>query len=365
MGFSVDANALSGLPTLLDRLGDDARHARSYLLAHSDLRAGEGAINLLFGGHRRAVAQVDTFFEKLAPVAANSAVRVRTAVDYYRRTDRKAAAAFDSSLPHKALPADVQAQVTAHRRDFNDAGDPTTELRSPPDYSHQYPYDPQWLDHFSLVGLARDAIWEITSLGTRLGVCDRPHDVFVECAQPFTGDWAGLRACADVFEHLGEALSLMSSNVQVGATSAREVWNGNAADGCTELLSSIQAALAYSRPPLNTLAKEYRDTAEQAHRLAHAMGAILSELVDLAAMALIEAAGFTATAGTGVGAVAFGAALAVDIAMILEKLVHARAIVLSVMHVVQAADAALSGFAIISPGSPLPDLPTTLPLLPF
>lgn len=58
---------------------------------------------------------------------------------------------------------------------------------------------------------------EETVLATELGVCDRPYDPYEAIVTPLTGDWAGVRGCADVFHNSGMALTEMGGRASARA----------------------------------------------------------------------------------------------------------------------------------------------------
>jgi hypothetical protein len=363
--FSVDPVALGGLPILLDRLGDDARASRAYLLNHTDLRNGEGFFNLILGGHRKAVDRTTRFLDLLAePIASGNAARVRAAMRYYTRTDAKAAAALDATLPGGGRFAQISVDPDGLPTGFSDRGEPTQTLNAPPDYSAHYPYHPKWTDLVSPTSYARAAVWLVTDLGTKLGLCDRPYDPFEEFVRPWVGDWGGLRACADVFENLAIACMRMSVNVNAGAHSAQAVWTGNAANGCRDILLALQDSIAGAHCQLSALGAEYRDAAQETYRLAEAVEGLLVEAVDLAIMAALEAATAAATVETIVGPVVMGGALAVTIWQIFVKLHDAVGVTKTAHDLAAIVDSALEGFNVIDPRRPMPALPAGMPDLP-
>src|SRR5215213_7283257 len=127
MSFTVDVAALAGLPPLLTRLDEDARAGRAYEDKNTQLGAGEGIFNLVLGGHRTAVAQVDAFFDALSAAAGQEAGRVQGAVAEYRRTDLAAAAKLDATMPAVAnvlwLPLEPSGSTG-----FKDRSEPQTYL---------------------------------------------------------------------------------------------------------------------------------------------------------------------------------------------------------------------------------------------
>jgi hypothetical protein len=355
MSFSVDVAALAGLPPLLNRLGEDARASRAYEDKNTQLGAGEGIFNLVLGGHRTAVAQVDAFFDTLGAVAKQEEGRVLEALDLYRRTDLASAAKVDSARPGIEGVPWMQPDPGGSRG-FSDRYEPQTNLTPPPDYSADYGFEMKWYSYLSPTSYVRNLIWEVTSLATSLGICDRPIDVFTEWLKPWLGDWAGFRACADVHEHLGDTTVAMGWNVRSGAVDSQFAWTGNAADASRRDLHTIDMAVQQAEPKLNELSTEYKSVAESTFKLADAVAGMLVVAIDLAVMALIELEAAVATSMTVAGAVAFGAAAAATVWKIIEiagkildciKLAEAGA---------KAFSAGMEGFCVIDPKGPLPAL---------
>ena len=68
----------------------------------------------------------------------------------------------------------------------------------------------------SPTAFGRQVIITATEVGAVLGICPR-WDPYEAVLKPLTGDWSGFRACADVFDHLAEAVGDMAGNLDVGA----------------------------------------------------------------------------------------------------------------------------------------------------
>jgi hypothetical protein len=355
MSFTVDVAALAGLPPLLTRLDEDSRAGRAYEDKNTQLGAGEGIFNLVLGGHRTAVARVDAFFDALSGAASQEAGRVRGALDGYRRTDLAAAAKLDATMPATEkvlwLPLDPGGSTG-----FKDRFEPQTHLTPPPDYSADYSFEMKWYSYLSPTSYVRSLIWEVTSLAARLGICDRPIDIFMEWLKPWLGDWAGFRACADVHERLGKSTIAMNANVRAGASDAQFAWTGNAADAAQHDLHTISSALFGAEPKLNELAAEYRSVAESTFKLADSVAGLLVVAIDLAVMALLELEAAVATSETVVGAVVFGGAAAATVWKIIDISGKILDCIKTAEYGAKAFSSGLEGFSVVDPKGPLPAL---------
>lgn len=355
MSFTVDVAALAGLPPLLDRLAEDARAGRAYEDKNTQLDAGEGIFNLVLGGHRTAVAQVDAFFDAVNTAAGQESGRVKGALDRYRSTDLAAAADLDAAMPTVSgvpwLPPGPEGGAN-----FGDRSEPQSCLAPPHDYSGDYDFEMKWYSYLSPTSYVRELIWEVTGLAVRLGIIDRQIDVFIEWLKPWLGDWAGFRACADVHEQLGKETVAMSANVRSGALDSQFAWTGNAADGCRRDLHKIATALTQAEPKLNELSAEYKNVAESTHELAESVAGLLVVAIDLAILALADLEAAIATSETIVGGVVFGAATAVSIMRLVETSGQILDSIKIAKYGARAFSSGLAGFSVIDPKGPLPEL---------
>jgi hypothetical protein len=352
MEFSVNVEALAGLPELLDRRARELRTGRDYLLDHTGPAFGEGLLNRIVGGHRRVVREVEEFLvDASGPYAERQAERVRAAIASYRRADAAAAARIDATLPSTPLPV-----RPPHRADpalgpgiFQDPVEPAAHYLPPPDYHTRFPYRPEITDLVSPSSVGRDAIWYLTSLAARFGLLDRGYDPFEDFVQPISGDWAGLYACGDVFANLGLALTESGTCVVAGSRPLDRVWTGNAADGCAEFLRSFGRSLGASVGPLASIAEEYRAAAQGAAELGQLVGLLLSELLDHAVFAVLNA----------VTDAAFTLPQLIDDLRVVAGLIERLTEVISALDgAMTGLQAALNEFGIIQGDHPMPELPT-------
>jgi uncharacterized protein YukE len=356
VGFSVDAVALAGLPKMLDRLSDDARAAHVYLSKHTNLHGAEGILNLLVGGHREVVAKVGKFFTTVeGPVAGRLSTEVQIAVNYYRRTDISAAAALDATLPAVQV-AGLPVIAGAGPVGFVDRVEPQASLVPPKDYSSAFGFERTFPPILSAGGTAREVIWKVTELATKLGICPRPYDPYLEYVRPFVGDWAGLRACAEVFEHLGATSQQMGTNVYGAAIGTKAAWQGNASDSCQNVLKRTEIALREADAPIGKLAEQYKEVAENTHKIAESVAGLLVEATDLAVVALAEAAAAAVTSPTVVGGVVFGAATAITLVECIKVLHQIAMLVKTAAELAILADRGMRGFNLIDPDVSLPEL---------
>ena len=315
MDFDVDVGALRGLPSVFERLGDDARAAVGYLDTNTELQYGPGLINKISGKHDRAVAEIRRFVEDVARFTAqHTGSSLHRALSFYQRTDEAAAAELDRAYRGGGqLDRSQYAgfyRMTDLPAPFGDRAEPRDCLRPVPDYrtDDAFQFEPQLWDMASPTSVTRDAVWGATWLAAKLGIVDRAYDPYESLIKPLAGDWTGVRGCADVFDNVATALTVMADNLRWAALSSDRHWQGRAANAFQAHVVDSASKLDVAAGPMRTLAAEYRRTAEAMFEMGKVLGSLLSDLVD-AAMIFIAAAGTAAaTSETVVGGVVFGAA---------------------------------------------------------
>lgn len=369
MSFSVDARALQGLPTQLDRLSDDANAGRGYVAANTNISYG-GILDQITGSHQKVVSQAEDFFDRVAhPVAHTSAEAVRAALKYYQHTDQGAAAKLDSSYPEVEAegPADgapgMSAQGWRSGATFSDVAEPQDRYKAPGDYSGEFPLEPRQLVTISMSGVARNTIVEATELAAKLGLGHR-WDPYEAILKPLTGDWAGLRACKDVFDNLAEACTDMSGNVTNGVLSVHAAWEGSAAESARNHLNKIADALQEAAEPMRKLGEAYEVAAEGAHALFGTLADILNDLIDAVVIFISEATAAAATSETVIGGIAFGAAAgyeAYEVYELIRGLIEAFSTANAVLEALQSG---MNGFGVVDGDIALPELPSDRPTLP-
>jgi hypothetical protein len=358
MGFSVDVAALAGLPRHMGRLGEDAAAARAYVDRYTQLSSGEGIINQLLGGHREATRKVRVFFQMLDAAAERQGNAVSAALNHYRQTDLAAAAALDAKLT--VITQTPHTQPDMGSLGFADRGEPQNGLTAPPDYSGQYRFEMKWYSYLSPSSHIRSAILEFTEMATAIGLLDRPIDVFNEWLKPWLGDWAGFRACADVYENLASSALTMSANVRSGSIDSQFVWTGNAADSCRLDLNDTCDALNLANTRLHELSAEYRSVAESTYKLVEAVVGLLMVAADIVAMGLADMVA-ASRGGPGV-------ALSAHFVQSFHNILRLVDVAMKVFDCIKIAEAGAKAFAsgveglnVIDPKGPMPSLAGGMP----
>ncbi|MDV6012325.1 hypothetical protein [Haloechinothrix sp. LS1_15] len=371
MGFSVDPDAVAALSKQMERLQEHATAGKSYVGSHTEISfTGEGLINLIAGGHREVQGQVEHFLSRLAePTAATMSEALIDAARYYRSTDHASAEQLDGTYPGSDVAAarrDVD-EVSAQAGAFEDVTDPTSHYTAPKDYHDELAYEPSWWDIASPSAMIRNAILKVTELGAMVGACDRGYDIYELILKPVCGDWAGMRACADVFRNVARAAEDMSENIRWSTQGMTDVWTGNAADGCQVHLLELARALDSAAEPLDAIAGEYQAAADGARDFRDALGPVISDAGD-AALKAAASAGITVAAGsTKVGlpvALIVGAFTVSKIYRVIDLLRTALDLADRIESAARAFDSAGNSFGQVDADNPLPRLPDGAPRVP-
>lgn len=299
----VHLPGLKPVTEMLDRQANAARRCRDYAEdAYSETDYGPGplrnaqtgVINYLAGTHDRVRGDVREYFDEVHTFASGQAARVQEAVDLYETTDFELAADLDASLYQPARRAEVRELGRAGNPDPYRVTAVSLEPREPadalvpwPDYRADYPFRPDWIG----TGRARDTIWEVTWLAHALGMLPRPIDIVAELLDPFTGDWAGFKACGDALVSLAEASRDLHANVGWIEQRVDAVWQGNAADACWLQVRRLQRSLSQVPPVLDGYAEVYEETVTTVRELQEQAAAVLAEALDWAVAVLLGQAG--------------------------------------------------------------------------
>jgi uncharacterized protein YukE len=317
--FSVDLADLPGLTRLVLRTRADMTSCAQYLRRHQDAPWSAGLasgalISVVKPVHDDVVVAVDAQLrQRLGAHAGNLAQALDSVTEYYADTDTRAAAKADA-----LRPAASHSEELAGRYDpldppvplFTDVVRPTGALVPPSDHRAEFQQDPvDWLrDPVSFSRVLRDLVWQLTSLGAKLGWCDRPVDIFAELVQPVLGNWPGMLVLSDVFTNIGTACAMVNQNLAENEINVRMVWQGHAADACQEHLKRFGLAHVATQQWLAQIADCYRRIGVSVCELVQKLGDLLGRLTDMALTAMLAAEAAEATLPTVIGPTIFTSA---------------------------------------------------------
>ncbi|GGN85979.1 hypothetical protein GCM10010112_67010 [Actinoplanes lobatus] len=383
MRFDVDLAAMESLRKLLERGSEDASSMRSYWEGNAGIDfLGEGVINLIQRSDDHVESSIGSYLDTLAGrTMPGLAEAIDMAARHYRATDQAAAASIDSALPGANVTAaadgDVPIAFDYYRPapSFSDAADPGARLAGLPNFNQRMPYQPSWTDLSSPTSLLRDAIWSVTWLGMKLGVCDRQYDIAEVVLKPVLGDWAGMKATGVTMVNLSNAIVDLHSNLGRAILGIRGSWEGNAADAAVANLHEVRKSLLRTATALLKIGKEYDDAAEGCYDMSGTIGNILSDITDAAVAAAAGAAATGALTASGAGvpiALLLGAFTVTKVYRVCKEVYTMIKIIADMVSRVNAAvsavDASAGDFGILDVSdfgsAPLPPGPHTAPLTP-
>jgi len=370
--MKVDLDVLRKLPDQMDRLVDDAVESKTYLTdgVNESLGGAEpGLINLFAGEHMEARQKVEDFLDELATATAPGfSSATAAAISHYESTDEDSAADIDDSITVDPDDlGDVNDSLSTLYRDpdlpdnlFDDREEPTDALKKVKDYNGDgFGGTPEWLDLLSPTAWIVDTVYGVTSVAADLGILDRAYNMRDEFVKPFTGDWAGVRACADYYEHVADSLTSMAANLTWATYSASSCWEANASDACQISLTDLKNTLISASSTLGPLSAEYTQAAVEINGERAILTGLLTELTDAAIIAAGAAALAAATAKTAIGGILFGGVAAYELYMVAEIVQEVLTLVSRCnTYAVGVADF-FSGFGVIESGDPMPELPAT------
>ncbi len=263
-----------------------------YLQRQSEMTWYErGALNEVLVAHDRVRQSLhDSYGQLQALLSANSRA-IAAAARYYETTDLEAAASFDRMYGIPRSLAGPAVYFDGLRTD------PLSRLHEPPqtpDDAMHGSFDLAMISsYFSISNDLNTLIDQLTGV-----------DILSHLSQLVLGDW-------DAFGRLAVALhngALFEMDVSFGLADdldpLRDGWHGAAADNAMAYFAKLDGTLQEHRDLLERLATAYLGASFSINIATQQLNSMIGSLIDLAIIAAISAAAGTATAETGIGAVA-------------------------------------------------------------
>ncbi|GAA4429962.1 hypothetical protein GCM10023148_34560 [Actinokineospora soli] len=308
MAFEVRTSALRELAGLLDRAREDADLIKAHFGRIRDFAGGEGVLNQVVGGHHAVHQAVDHWLGALAhPTLAAVSQAVAESATYYDHTDAASAEKLDNSYPATDVTR-VRERLGAGRLDmpagyapFREITEPAAFLAEPKDYTVELDGSPNWWDVMSPMAQIGAALETVTEVAVWLGWLQSPIDPQAEIVKPFVGDWAGVRAAADVMRDVAAAVHAVANNITWASQNTEAVWRGNAGAGAAAYLVELADPVDGFPAPLHTLADAYAEASAEMVVLRDAAVNILNQIGDAAIQAAASAGFAAGAASTGAG----------------------------------------------------------------
>jgi uncharacterized protein YukE len=292
----VEPAALDSYGAQVDRARDDTRLISEYILKYATDGVGGELIGIANEGNDRAVVVLDGTFLRLESLLEYSSPELRAAAAYYRSTALEAAISIDSALPEgiRRCPTVVEYEIANNPCKaplFGDSRAPSLRLQPPVGEPDTPVNKLGFMDYIS------PTAWMMKGFDIILG-----FDPIQEVQNKIFGDWEVYAHMEPVLNNAAVAVHDLAINVQSGASSLPEHWQGNAGDAAFRYFTDLAESIENLRVPLVEMAKEYRTMANAVWEAGDAIGGLLKGMCDAAIIAGIAAAGGTATAATGLGA---------------------------------------------------------------
>lgn len=315
MNFKVETAALRELGGLIQRAKEDVDAGKKHLQHMQDFSGGEGVINMIVGGHEEAYQSLSNWMAKLAdPTLTGAAQSVSDAAGYYERTERTAIEKLDATYPETYVgdirehTGYVEIEPPGNTGRFTEVIEPQEHLAKVVDYTVELDGSPNWWDAFSPMVHIGNAIEVVTGVAAWIGVMDHAVDPQAEIVKPYVGDWAGVRAAADVLRNVGHELNGIAANLDWASQGVEDVWQGNAGDGAAVYLMNLGSRLHDVWGPIDALAAAYVTASGEMVKLRDATVNVLNQIGDAAIEAALSAGVAGGSASTGIGAPVAGIA---------------------------------------------------------
>lgn len=365
--FKVEPPALRQLAQLVDRAREDVNAGKKHLSQIQDFAGGEGVINQLTQGHQDAYRALDDWLGKLADVTLTCVSQAVTdAAGYYERTDRGSAEKLDGTYPETSVTeirehtGYVPIEPPENTGRFQDVSEPQQHLSAVKDYRSELDGSPDWWDTFSPMVQIGNAIEVVSGVAVMMGLLDHRIDPQAEIVKPWVGDWAGIRAAADVLRNVGHEINGVSTNIKWASQGTEAVWHGNAGDGAAVYLMNLAKPLEETWRPIDELAGKYVEASQEMVKLREAVVGVLNAIGDAAIEAAIAAGVAGGSASTGVGvplAVVAGLFGAYKIYRVVDGIKEIFGIIGKIDTMIKVVQSAQTKYGTIQNGVKLPALP--------
>ncbi|MDI6102592.1 hypothetical protein QLQ12_28620 [Actinoplanes sp. NEAU-A12] len=297
--LDVEPQALVSYADQIGRARDDSLAISEYITKNAMDGTGGELIGVANEGNQHAVALIQGAFNRVTCMLDYSVPELRSAAEYYRSTDLAAATNLDRALPASGewCPTAIEHEIAVcPPLPFSDSRAPEQLLKKP-DPEPDTPVNKLgWMDYIS------PTAWTMKGFDIILGI-----DPVEEVQKKIFGDWEVFAQMQPVLTNAAAAVHDLAFNVQSGATSLQQVWQGNAGDAAYRYFTDFATSIDQLRAPLAEMGAAYRTMADAVWAAGDAIGGLIKGMCDAALIAGIAAAAGTATAASGIGgAVGYG-----------------------------------------------------------
>lgn len=154
----------------------------------------------------------------------------------------------------------------------------------------------------SLPDYASPSHWMLIAFDTVFGF--NPAE---EAAKAVAGDWHGMAEAEDVFNKLTEFEQAVAKNIDDTTAQMFSGWTGEAAEAAQSYFAQLSSAMSQHAEAIDSLARQYHNTAYSVWAICKAMVSTLEMLADILIGLALELAATALLSETGVGLVVGGA----------------------------------------------------------
>lgn len=317
VNFQVNPDTIANYGGLVERNGINFSLVNVHLAQNTKLGSTTGWwLSTLVTAHDETVSRMlDSIYKGFHTMGDSSGELTRTA-DYYRNTDRGAAAKLDSTYPASPRPPVDPVPGAGHQQgpglghEGTDVADPLQFLKSPG--QPQEFTDP--IKFFNVVSDLLSPSWWINQVLSDTIGCNP----LKFATDHIAGDWEGFARCAFVWEDLSHASGAIGDNVKSGLSWLAADWQGRAADTAVNYFDYTYKALDSHREVLHRLHEKYLEIARGVWNCARTVADVLKGILDNLIIAGIAVLAAWFLSWTGVGAGISLAVAAVECANILK-----------------------------------------------
>lgn len=356
-GFSVNEDALDNISANLRRQAEYCEAAFQHLNQHFRRDHSGGLYVFSVNQASESVYQfIGDWFKTASSECFDAAAdRIDKTVAYYRATDSETAADFDLAID--LLGSGTELPITSDH-DSEAFADDVSAIqafnRPPDDYSNDqnYTYTPDILGSISFAGGLRATVYGVTSAASWIGLMASAYDTHEALVEPVSGDWAEVRANADVLDHFANFSTYIANSIELVRAQLSEMWTGNAASLFDEYLSKLCSGFRVAEIEFNELSEMYKKVTEDIVRARNDVTFIGDLIADKAVAASAAVIAAKTTIATPAAAVTIPAAVAL-LAKVIKGIIDANNYVESTQQTIESRSRRIVNYAL--PNLPKPD----------
>ncbi|WP_130346909.1 WXG100 family type VII secretion target [Herbihabitans rhizosphaerae] len=265
-----------------------------------------GWLQAVRGNHTVVVTAVSQTLGRAGQALEMSAIELRGAAEFYRRTDAQAAGRLDRTYPPGSMdgrpPLDRIPAGPVNLDSIGTIDNMRRHLPAPPPKPEEFT-DP--LKYFNIVDDFMSPTWWMNQV---LNDTVRVNPL-EETTKWIAGEWESYARCAMTWKYTSQAIQEVHDKIKFGMSYVGSLWHGNAADAALQYFDYILKALRSLRTVTNSIHEKYMEIARGVWQAAKSLADVLKGLLDNLVVAGIALIASRFLIWTGVGtAISWGVA---------------------------------------------------------